>query len=108
MSIRVTQIRRPPRELLMTERRLSPFQRAMLRWCQPGSWVVGHGSWGTRRTNPRPKTQDLRPTTLAEALLETCAWLEAHGWAGTDRGWLQAYSLWLIAQREDYARTAGA
>jgi hypothetical protein len=90
MSIRVTQIRRPPRELLMTERRLSPFQRAMLRWC--------------RRT---PSSEVGRQESTRLALLETCAWLEAHGWAGTDRGWLQCYSLWLLERRDDYARTGG-
>jgi hypothetical protein len=71
----------------MTDRRLSPFQRAMLRWCQ--------------RT---PSSAVGRQASLGPAILDTAAWLEAHGWAGTDRGWLQCYALWLLARREDYAR----
>ena len=66
--------------------RLTPFGLAMLRWC--------------RRT---PSADVGRQESLRLAILETCAWLELRGWAGTDRGWLQCYALWLLERRADYA-----
>jgi hypothetical protein len=75
----------------MSNDHLTPFGKALLRWC--------------KRT---PATEIGRDASLRVAILDTCAWLEARGWYGTDRGWLQCYALWLLTRREDYARTRGS
>jgi len=70
--------------------RLTPFGKALLRW--------------VRRT---PSADVGRQESPRLAILDTVAWLELHGFAGADRGWLQCYSLWLLDRRDDYARTRG-
>jgi hypothetical protein len=72
---------------------MSRFRDAMLRWCRQ---TPGHCS-----------AEVGRQEVLRVALLDTVAWLELHGWAGTDRGWLQCYALWLLDRRDDYAKTRG-
>lgn len=45
-----------------------------------------------------------RQESHGRAILDVSAWLEASGWYGEDRGWVQCYAAWLLRRRADYER----
>lgn len=78
----------------------SDWRDRLDRWLQRDSSTVDVTR--PHSTPPRLRSGSGQAQSTAAAILETVAWLEARGWAGTDRGWLQCYALYLLACRDAY------
>lgn len=61
-----------------------------------------------RSVAPRSRASSLyapevgRQTVEGDAIKDVVLWLEASGFAGVSRGWLQCYAYWLLKKRAAY------